>query len=45
MNDEEILTKVKEYLELDTEHDEKEIRLYAEQLLFWISEWERSNDD
>ena len=39
MNDGEILTKVKEYLELDTEHDEKEIRLYAEQLLFWIKEW------
>ena len=39
MNDKEILEKVKEYLELDTEHDEKEIRLYAEQLLFWIKEW------
>ena len=46
MNDGEILTKVKEYLELDKEHDEKiRIRLYAEQLLFWIGEWERSNDD
>ena len=39
MNDGEILEKVKEYLQLDTEHDEKEIRLYAEQLLFWIKQW------
>ena len=39
MSDKEILEKVKEYLKLDTEHDEKEICLYAEQLLFWIKEW------
>ena len=44
MSKKEILEKVKEYLELDTEHDEKEIRLYAEALLFWIKEWEQSND-
>ena len=44
MNDKEILEKVKEYLELDTEHGEKEICLYANQLLSWIKEWEQSNE-
>ena len=44
MSNKEILEKVKEYLELDTEHNEKEICLYAEQLLFWIKEWEQSNE-
>ena len=39
MKDKEILEKVKEYLELDAEDNEKEISLYAEQLLFWIKEW------
>ena len=44
MSKKEILEKVKEYLELDTEHGEKEICLYANQLLSWIKEWEQSND-
>ncbi len=35
MSDKETLEKVKEYLELDIENS------YAEQLLFWIKEWEK----
>ena len=38
------LEKIKEYLELDTENDEKEIRLYAENLLKWIKKWEKENE-
>ena len=39
MSDKEVLEKVKEYLELDIENGEEEIRLYAEALFFWIKEW------
>ena len=35
MSDKETLEKVKEYLELDIENS------YAEQLLFWVKEWEK----
>ena len=45
MEDTKLIKKIKEYLDADIkDNNDLDAQAYAEQLMFWIENWEEQND-
>ena len=45
MTEKQLIKKIKDYLELDsTSFVDENFKIYAEQLLIWISKWEKEDN-